>query len=190
MENKLKIVLKVVTALIFVIGIILSIQVINNGDPRNVDSEQLGIVEWNKLIDEHEAKNGKDVPFSYEKTPAELGEEQFEKIDTKIKSTVSTTINFTMFVLYACVIISLLTFFIALFTDFKRFVPFLIGTVVLLIIIGISYALSSDVVPDSLSAKADAKTYKLVGTGILTSFMLTAVAGLSWISGEVIKLFK
>lgn len=182
-------VLKGLTALIFVVGLVLSFIVISNGDPRNLDAEQLGIIEWNKQYEAHKAQNG-DVPFASEKTPQEMGEEIFETMDADIKGTVSGTINFTMFVLYACIGISLLTFVIALITDFKRFMPFLIGTVALLIIIGISYGIASDVLPADLAMKTDAKTYKLVGTGILTTFILTFLAALAWIAGEALKLFR
>lgn len=188
-SKKLNLILKGLTAVIFVVGLVLSFIVISNGDPRNIDAEQLGVIEWNKQYEAHKAQNG-DVPFASEKTPQEIGEEMFNEMDADIKGTVSTTINFTMTVLYACIIISLLTFVIALVTDFKRFMPFLIGTVALLVIIGISYAMASDVLPDNLAMKTDAKTYKLVGTGILTTFILTILAVIAWVAGEALKLFR
>lgn len=188
--NKFNIIVRAVTAVIFVVGLALSMIVISKGDPRSVDADQLGVIEWNKLVDAHEAKNGKDAPFTHDKTPQELGQEKFDEIERNIVGTVSTTIDFTMIVLWACVIISLLSFLIALVTDFKRFMPFIIGTVALLIIIGISYALSSDIVPSDLTNKSNASTYRLVGTGVLTSFILTALAGLGWVAGEVLKLVK
>lgn len=185
----INLILKGLTALIFVVGLVLSFIVISNGDPRNINAEQLGIIEWNKQYEAHKAANG-DVPFASEKTPEELGEELYNAEESKIVSTVSTTIDFTMIVLYACVIISLLTFAYALATDFKRFMPFLIGTVALLVIIGISYAMASDVLPGNLAMKTDAKTYKLVGTGIISTFILTGLAALAWVAGEALKLFK
>ncbi|MFP5471037.1 MAG: hypothetical protein ACLGGV_05535 [Bacteroidia bacterium] len=187
--KKLNLMLKGLTALIFVVGLVLSFMVISNGDPRNVDAEQLGIVEWNKQYEAHKKQNG-DVPFASEKTPQEMGDEIAEVLVEDITGTVSTTINFTMIVLYACIIISLITFVIALISDFKRFKPFLIGAIVLLVIVGISYAMASDVVPQDLTSKIDTKTYKLVGTGLLTTFILTFLAALVWIAGEALKLFR
>jgi hypothetical protein len=188
-SKKLNLILKGLTALIFVVGLVLSFIVISNGDPRNVDAEQLGIIEWNKQYEAHKKQNG-DVPFASEQTPQEIGDGLAEVIVEDITGTVSTTIDFTMIVLYACIIISLITFVIALITDFKRFKPFLIGTVVLLIIVGISYGMAADTVPQDLTTKIDAKTYKLVGTGLLTTFILTFLAALAWIAGEALKLFR
>ena len=191
MDNKIfNTILKVVTAIIFVGGLFLSIQVMRNGDPKNVDAEQLGIIEWNSQLDAHIADGGSKESFSSELSPEEMGYEIAGELEESIVSGVSTTINFTLIVLWLCVIISLLTFLAAVVTDFKRFIPFLAGTLVLLIIIGISYAISSDVIPADLASKTDPKTYRLVGTGILTSMILTTLAAAGWVVGEAIKMVK
>lgn len=189
-KNIFNTILKVVTAVIFVIGVFLSLKVMMNGDPKNVDAEQLGIVEWNAQLDKHIAGGGTEANFSTDKAPEQMGDEIADELIGDINSGVSTTIDFTLIILWICVGVSLLSFLYATVTDFKRFVPFLIGTVVLLIIIGISYAMSSDVVPADLMAKTDAKTYKLVGTGIMASIILTALAGIGWVVGEALKLIK
>ncbi len=190
MNNKIfNTILKVATAVIFVVGLILSFQVMKNGDPKNIDAEQLGIIEWNSQLEAHE-NSGSTEPFAPEMSDVEMGMEIAAEMEQEIVSGVSTTINFTLIILWGCVIISLITFLIAVFTDFKRFLPFLVGTLVLLIIIGISYAISSDVVPADLASKTDAKTYKLVGTGILTSMILTTLAAAGWVIGEGIKMIK
>lgn len=191
MDNKIfNTILKVVTAVIFVVGLFLSIQVMRDGDPKNVDAEQLGIIEWNAQLDNHIANGGTKEDFSSDKSPEEMGAELAAEKEESIASGVSTTINFTLIILWGCVIISLLTFLFAVITDFKRFVPFLAGTLILLIIIGISYAVSSDVIPANLASKTDADTYKLVGTGILTSMILTTLAAAGWVVGEAIKMVK
>lgn len=182
--------LKVLTAVIFVVGIYFSFNVMSNGDPKNIDAEQLGVIEWNKQLDEHVASGGTVETFSPDKSPEVMGEEIATEIEKDIVSGVSTTINFTLIVLWSCVVISLLTFLYAVVTDFKRFMPFIIGTVILLIIIGIAYAMSSTTVPANLADKTDGDTYKLVSTGILTTFILIALAFGGWILGEVYKLFK
>lgn len=182
--------LKVLTAAVFVVGIYLSFNVMSNGDPKNIDAEQLGIIEWNKQLDEHVASGGTAETFNPDKSPEEMGEEIAAEMEKDIISGVSTTINFTLIVLWLCVVISLLTFLYAVVTDFRRFIPFLIGTVILLIIIGIAYAMSPTTVPESFADKTDGQTYKLVSTGILTTFILVTLAFGGWILGEVYKLFK
>lgn len=182
-------VLKVVVAAIFVIGMFLSIKVMQNGDPKNIDAEQLGIIEWNSQLEAHE-NSGSSEPFAPEMSDVEMGMEIAAEMEQDIVSGVSTTINFTLIILYGCIIISLITFLYAVITDFKRFMPFLIGTVGLLVVIGISYALSSEVIPADLASKTDADTYKLVGTGIMSAMILTFLAAAGWVVGEAIKMVK
>lgn len=190
MNNKMfNTILKVVVAAIFVIGLFLTFKTIGNGDPKNIDAGQLGIIEWNAQVEAHE-NSGSTEPFAPEQSDMEMGIEIANELEQDIVSGISTTIDFTLVVLWGCIIIGLITFLFAVVTDFKRFIPFLAGTVILLIIIGISYAISSDVIPADLASKTDAKTYKLVGTGILTSMILTAIAGAGWVLGEALKFVK
>ena len=191
MNNKIfSTILKVVVAALFVIGLFLTFKTIGNGDPKNINAEQLGIIEWNAQMDEHIASGGTAETFTSEKSDIEMGIEIADEVEADIISGISTTIDFTLIVLYGCIIISLITFLYAVVTDFKRFLPFLVGTAVLLIVIGISYAMSSDIVPANLADKADADTYKLVGTGIMSSMILTAIAGIGWVAGEAFKMIK
>ena len=182
-------ILKVVVAAIFVIGLFLTFKTIGNGDPKNIDAEQLGIIEWNSQLEAHE-NSGSSEPFAPEMSDIEMGTEIANETEHDIVSGISTTINFTLIVLWGCIIIGLITFLFAVVTDFKRFIPFLIGTALLLVVIGISYMISTDVIPADLASKTDAKTYKLVGTGILTSMILTAIAGIGWVAGEALKMIK
>ncbi len=64
----------------------------------------------------------------------------------------------------------------------------LIGIVALVAVIGISYALSSDVIPSKMDITPEAA--KQVDTGLFAFYILAALAIISLIYSEVSKFFK
>lgn len=65
----------------------------------------------------------------------------------------------------------------------------LVGVGVLVVVVGISYALASDVPPSHLEG-VTAKTAKEVGTGLYAFYILAAVAIVATVYSEVSKFFK
>lgn len=95
---------------------------------------------------------------------------------------VTSSVSFTMYLIYACLILIGGFTIWSIIQNPKRFIPSAIGIVAFLVIGGIAYGLaSSDIIPDLIvdgesHADMTASSLKWGGTGIKLTFILVIIA--------------
>lgn len=107
-------------------------------------------------------------------------------------SALNPVFNLTYVLLGATVLFAVIFPLITLASDFKKGIKVIISLVVLLGLFGLTYSLASDSIDGAVYEKLEItpQVSKLVGAGILTTYILAIIAVLAVVVTSVSNLFK
>lgn len=201
-NNILNLGLKSLVAIIAIVGIYLTISLVQGGNPASYDNADIL-----KLGTEIAVKQNKKDELSQaqlEKFIMDEGIKVKEEREAEVQANVNTIMNFTFYVLGAVILALVLGTILSIAGDFKKSLVGIIATVGFLVLVYIIYAVTSDVVPAQYLA-AEAKelsnnpdfeavytpsNWKMVSAAFTTTIILGGVAILMWIAGSVMKIVK
>ncbi|MCT4582233.1 MAG: hypothetical protein N4A35_12545 [Flavobacteriales bacterium] len=201
-NNIFNIGLKVVVAIIILIGSVMTVGIVQGGNPSAYDDQDI-----QKLGQEVAIEQGK----SDELTQAELdrfileeGLKIKEQREKEVQESVDSIMNFTFYLLGAVVVVLLLGTLLSVAGDFKKYLVGIISTVAFLILLYAIYASTGSEVPEAYVAMENVRAaddpayvkmftegnWKMVSAAYTTSVLLIGVAILAWIAGAVMKIVK
>jgi len=201
-NNILNIGLKSLVAIIAIVGIYLTVTLVQGGNPSAYDNQD--IVKLGTEVAVEQGKKDKLTQAELEKFIMDEGIRVKEEREAAVQANVNTIMNFTFYVLGAVVVVLLLGTILSIAGDFKKYMIGIIATVGFLVLVYIIYAATSDVVPAQYLA-AEAKelannpdfepvytpsNWKMVSAAFTTTIILGGIAILMWIAGSVIKIVK
>ena len=193
-------VLKGISAVIIVIGVVFTIIVMGQRDPDNTPREVYEQIAYKEA-------NTKDLSKSM--TQIELDQwvndhitETMKTEREELNNSVYSILQFTKWILILTVIAIVLAFVWGYFTNPKAAIMASAGIVGMLVFLYIVYSTSGDVVPQEL-VDAEAlkvedeearvfipENWKLAGGALTSTLILITVAAVAWVGGEVAKMFK
>lgn len=201
-NNILNIGLKSLVAIIAIVGIYLTVTLVQGGNPSAYDNQD--IVKLGTEVALEQGKKDKLTQAELEKFIMDEGIRVKEEREAAVQANVNTIMNFTFYVLGAVVVVLLLGTILSIAGDFKKYMVGIIATVGFLVLVYIIYAATSDAVPAQYLA-AEAKelannpdfepvytpsNWKMVSAAFTTTMILGGIAILMWIAGSVIKIVK
>ncbi|MFN3916975.1 MAG: hypothetical protein ACK4K0_04455 [Flavobacteriales bacterium] len=168
-------------AILFLVGVVLLVIILKNGDPSDIDTEQEGIKAYNAYVEKNQANP--------EESHIEMGQAIKEAKVADITSGVGLAINFTIFILVVTAIAVLLFAVFSIGMDFKGAIPSLIGVALFIGVLLLAYLLASDDIPSSVKV-GTAADFKLASWAVITFYLLAGAAAIAWIGGELMRIFK
>ncbi len=201
-SNIINIGLKVVVAIIIIIGTVMTVGIVKGGNPSAYDDQDI-----TKLGQEVAMAQGKDKELSQVDLDRFILDEGLKikaEREKEVQSNVDSIMNFTVYLLGAVVIVLLLGTLLSIAGDFKKYLVGIISTVAFLIILYVIYASTSSEVPAEYVAMEAKRTaddpeyvkmftpgnWKMVSAAFTTSVLLIAVAGFAWVAGSIMKIVK
>jgi hypothetical protein len=201
-NNILNIGLKALVAIIAIVGIYLTVTLVQGGNPASYDNKD--IVKLGTEVALEQNKKDELSQAELEKFIMDEGIRVKEEREAAVQSNVNTILNFTFYVLGAVIVVLILGSALSIAGDFKKSLVGIISTVGFLILVYIIYSVTSDVVPAEYLA-AEAKelannpefeavytpsNWKMVSAAFTTTMILGGVAIFMWIAGSVMKIVK
>ena len=195
-------VLKAIVAIIAIVGIFLTVSLVNGGNPSAYDNRD--IVKLGTEVAIQEGKNDELSQSELDRYIMAEGLKIKAEREKEVQANVDTIMNFTFYVLGAVIIVLILGTVLSIAGDFKKYLIGIVSTIAFLILVYIIYATTSDVVPASYLA-AEAKelannpsfepvytpeNWKMVSASFTITLILGAIAILMWVAGSVMKLVK
>lgn len=201
MDNKIQnLVLKGITGLIILLGVLFTVWVMQGGSPSNMGDEEM-----DQLAIKEAIELGKDASLSQveldtwiytrgREIKAEREEAQF--------GNVSTIIDFTVWIIYLVVFAIIVSFLYMFTVDMKKAIFSLLGIVGIVAFMLIIYYSVGDSVPEELVAKESLKgleedkllftpgNWRIASAAVLSTAVLAIIALVGWIGGEVSKVFR
>ena len=201
-NNIINIGLKVVVAVIVLIGSVMTVGIVKGGNPSAYDAQDI-----TKLGQEIAIEQGKDKELSQVELDRFILDEGIkvkEQREKEVQESVNSIMNFTFYVLGIVVIVLILGTVLSIAGDFKKYLIGIISTITFLIILYIIYASTGDEVSAeyiAMEAKRSADdpnyapmftsgNWKMVSAAFTTSVLLIGVAALAWVAGAVMKIVK
>lgn len=201
-NNIFNIGLKVVVAIIILIGSVMTVGIVQGGNPSAYDDQDI-----QKLGQEVAIEQGKIDELTQVELDRFILDEGLkikEQREKEVQASVDSIMNFTFYLLGAVVVVLLLGTLLSVAGDFKKYLIGIISTVAFLILLYAIYASTGSEVPQEYitmenTRAADDPTYvkmftsgnwKMVSAAYTTSVLLIGVAILAWIAGAVMKIVK
>lgn len=201
-NNIINIGLKVVVAIIILIGSVMTVNIVKQGDPSAYDLKDI-----KKLGQEVAIEQGKDKELTQgdlETFILDEGKKIQEERIKEVQSSVDTIMNFTIYLLGTVIVVLILGSLISIAGEFKKYLVGIISTVVFLILLYVIYVTTGDEVPNQYVVMENARiaeepdyermftpeNWKLVGAAFTTSLLLIGIAALAWITGSIMKIVK
>lgn len=201
-NNIINIGLKVVVAAIILIGSVMTIGIVKEGNPSAYDNQDIV-----KLGQQVAIEQGKDVELSQGELDRFITDEGLKikkEREEEVQASVNTIMNFTFYLLGATVLVLILGTLLAIAENLKKYLIGIISTIAFLILLYIIYVSTGDDVPaeyvamESMRSAEDPNyvtmftpsNWKMVSAAFTTSVLLIGVAILAWITGAVMKIVK
>ena len=201
MDSKIQnIILKSVTYVIAVVGVIFTLWVIRAGNPFMMgpeEIEQLGV----HYVKENKLDNEKLSQSQLNKLVKDWGEAEHERLEKEQKGNVSTIMNFTIVVLYITIAAIILGFIYLIVVDWKKALISLAGISAIILFIKIVLMTAGNEVPVELVVKEYLKTneepqmftpdnWHLASAAYTSTVILAGTALIAWVGGEIAKFFR
>jgi len=201
-NNIFNIGLKVVVAIIILIGSVMTVGIVQGGNPSAYDDQDIQKLGQEVAIEQ--GKIDKLTQVELDRFILDEGLKIKEQREKEVQASVDSIMNFTFYLLGAVVVVLLLGTLLSIAGDFKKYLIGIISTVAFLILLYAIYASTGSEVPQEYitmenTRAADDPTYvkmftsgnwKMVSAAYTTSVLLIGVAILAWIAGAVMKIVK
>lgn len=201
-NNIINIGLKAVVAIIAIVGIFLTISLVQGGNPSAYDNQD--IVKLGNVVAVEQGKVKELSQGELDRFVMEEGLKIKKEREEEVQANVNTILNFTFYVLGAVILVLVLGTVLSIAGDFKKYLIGIVSTIAFLILVYIIYATTSDVVPEMYQL-AEAKEFadnpgfvsvytpenwKRISAAFTTTVILGSFAILMWIAGSVMKIVK
>lgn len=201
-NNILNLGLKSISAILVIVGIILTVFVVSKGNPFAYEAKD--ITRLGTEVAMAEGAQDKMSQSELEKFILDKGVEIKEAQEKEVQSSVSTLIDFTYYTFIIVCIVLLLGALYSIIIEPKKYIIGIVSAVVFLLVVFIIYKTASSEVPaeyilaenKSLADDPDfvkaftPDNWKLVSAALTTTLLLLGIAISSWIVGSVMKIVK
>lgn len=201
-NNTLNIGLKALVAIIAIVGIYLTVTLVQGGNPSAYDNKD--IVRLGTEVAVEQNKKDELSQTQLETFIMDEGERIKKEREAEVQENVNTIMDFTLYVLGAVIFVLVLGTILSIAGDFKKYLVGIVATVGFLLLVYIIYVTTSDVVPaEYLVAEAKEiannpefepvytpSNWKMVSAAFTTTIILGGFAILMWIAGSVMKIVK
>lgn len=201
-NNILNIGLKSLVAILAVIGILLTVSLVQGGNPSAYDNQD--IVKLGTEVAIEQGKNDQLTQAELDKFIIDEGLKIKAEREKEVQANVDTIMNFTFYLLGAVVLVLILGTLLSIAGDLKKYLIGIISTVAFLVLVYIIYVSTSSEVPiEYLTAEAKEladnpnfkpvytpENWKMVSAAFTTTLILGGIAIAMWVLGSFMKIIK